>query len=122
MRLKLTKRAIDAIPPSSKDQLAWDTETKGFGLKVTPKGAKVFVLQTRQGDGRSRRFTIGPYGSPWTVEEARKEAIRILGLLMQGIDPSAAREKQSKDVTVGQLIDWYFEEGCTTKKASTLAV
>src|SRR3712207_1159293 len=105
MRLKLTKRSIDAFVPAEKDQLVWDTDLKGFGLKITPAGRKIYVLQTRQGHGRSRRLTVGPHGSPWTVEEARKEAVRLLGLLAQGLDPNTERDKHRRDMTVGALID-----------------
>ncbi len=61
MRIKITKRAVDAITPCAADQYLWDTEIKGFGLKVTPAGNKVFVLQYRKGgrNSRTKRLTIG---------------------------------------------------------------
>jgi len=38
---KLTKRIIDALPsPSGADQIWWDEDLKGFGLKLTPAGRK----------------------------------------------------------------------------------
>src|ERR671939_269691 len=120
MRQRLTKRAIDALVPGKAVYLVWDTETKGFGLKVTPAGARIYVLQTRLGSGESRRFTIGPHGSPWTVETARAEALRLLGSLSQGIDPSTEKAERKRDLTVDELIDLYFAEGCSTKKPSTL--
>ena len=34
---KLTKRAVDAlVPPSKKQTVLWDTELKGFGVRVLP--------------------------------------------------------------------------------------
>ena len=41
-----------------------------------------------------RKVTIGPYGSPWTVETARKEAKRILGLVAAGQDPAGAKAEK----------------------------
>ena len=42
---KLTKRVIDALPsPSGADQIWWDEDLKGFGLKLTPAGRKVFLV------------------------------------------------------------------------------
>ena len=41
-RLRLTKSAIDGLPVQAKDTLYWDAGLPGFGVKVTPKGRKVF--------------------------------------------------------------------------------
>ena len=42
----------------------WDPDLKGFGLKVTPAGRKVFLVQYRPaGDrGNPRKYTIGEMG------------------------------------------------------------
>jgi len=45
MRDKITKRSVDAIKPSLRDSFLWDTEIPGFGCKVTPKGARIYILQ-----------------------------------------------------------------------------
>jgi hypothetical protein len=50
MRDKITKRTVEAIEPSLRDTILWDTEIPGFGCKVTPKGARVYVLQYSQRD------------------------------------------------------------------------
>ena len=42
--LKLTKITIDALPTPKKDIVYWDSGCPGFGLKITPKGRKVFIL------------------------------------------------------------------------------
>ncbi len=73
---KLTKRVIDALPsPASADQIWRDEDLKGFGLKLTPAGRKVFLVQYRSaGDRRNpRKYTIGEYGSV-TPHQARVEA------------------------------------------------
>ena len=41
-RIKLTKSAIDALPTPSSDVVCWDAAYPGFGVKITPKGRKVF--------------------------------------------------------------------------------
>jgi hypothetical protein len=71
---KITKRSVDDTKPGEKPVIVLDTEVKGFGLKVTPQGRKVYFLQYRLG-GRetpTRRFTIGVHGSPWTPDRARR--------------------------------------------------
>jgi integrase len=91
---KLTKRTIDALPsPSSVDTIWWDQDLKGFGLKVTPAGRKVFLVQYRPaGDrGNPRKYTIGEHG-PVTPHQARIEAQRVLADRAAGRDPQ--HEKQ----------------------------
>ena len=82
MLAKITKRAVDALHPNGADQFLWDTDLKGFGLKVTAGGNKVYILQYRKG-GRgapTRRVTIGRHGA-LTPDQARKEAARLSGAL-----------------------------------------
>ena len=90
MREKITKRVVDKMAVDNRDVFVWDTEIKGFGLKITPAGRKIYILQTRI-EGRLKRLTIGPHGSPWTPEKARTEAKRLLGQIADGIW-SAPRE------------------------------
>jgi Arm DNA-binding domain len=61
-RAKLTKSAIDALPMPPKDTVYWDNGCPGFGVKVTPKGRKVFIVLYRGAGSRLRKYTIGPYG------------------------------------------------------------
>jgi Arm DNA-binding domain len=46
-RIRLTKSAIDALTTSKSDVVYWDAGCPGFGVKVTPKGRKVFVALYR---------------------------------------------------------------------------
>lgn len=120
MPAKITKRTVDAAKPSERDSFLWDSEIKGFGLKVTPKGKKVYVLQYRF-NGVLRRYTIGPHGTPWTAEKARKEAIRLLGMVSDGKDPAANKKSDKDAITVSQLCDDYLKDGVNGKSESTLA-
>jgi integrase len=91
---KLTKRTIDALPsPAAADVIWWDQDLKGFGLKITPAGRKVFLVQYRPAGDRSnpRKYTIGETGSV-TPHQARIEAQRVLADRAAGRDPQ--KEKQ----------------------------
>lgn len=104
---RLTKRIVDAAKPSSKDVYIWDTLLKGFGLKITPKCRKVFIVQYRFG-GRSRRVTLGVHGI-LTTEQARKAAKLALGQVSSGIDPASDRDKANSDFSFEALFQ-SFEE------------
>jgi hypothetical protein len=99
----VSKRTVDALKPAGRDQFLWDSELRGFGLKVTPAGNKIFLLQYRMGGRGSptKRFTIGTYGSPWTPAAAREEAERLLIKVRQGVDPSS--EKQNRNLAISTL-------------------
>ena len=71
--VKLTKRTVEAVEPGAKDIIVWDTELKGFGCKVTPKGRRVYFVYYRTRGGQQRRPTIGVHGAG-TCEQARDTA------------------------------------------------
>lgn len=121
---KITKVAVDSAKPQDKDWFLWDTELKGFGLKISKGGTKSYVLKYRYGSGRrapTRRMTIGRHGSPWTPDEARAEAKRLLGLVAMKQDPAYQKQEDKKQPTVSELCDDYLKNGCGTKKPSTIA-
>lgn len=116
---KITKRAVDGVPvpPEGKRSHLWDDSLKGFGLMVTDKGARSYILQYRIG-GRgnpTRRVTIGKHGSPWTPETARNRASELLEQVRRKVDPfdkerekveAAKAEKENKaaqEVVLGRL-------------------
>lgn len=121
---RLSKSTLDKALVQDADYFIWDADLKGFGVKVARGGRKSFVCKYRVGGGRSaptRRMTIGAYGSPWTVDQARQEARRILGKAVNGEDPAAIRLEARNRITVAELCALYLERGVGTKKASTLA-
>lgn len=107
--MRLSKRVLDASSPGPKDHFLWDQTVKGFGAKITPKGAKIYVLQYRC-KGRQRRYTIGRHGSPWTVDEARIEATRLLREVVQGIDPADVKRADRGDIAFADFAERYLRE------------
>src|SRR5215469_1712399 len=87
---KINKTLVDRETKGDKERVVFDTELKGFGLKITPAGQKSYIFQYRLGGraGRTRRVNIGIHGdSKMTAEKARAEAERLRGLARAGIDP-----------------------------------
>jgi Arm DNA-binding domain len=107
----ITKRAVDAAKASKADSYLWDRELPGFGLKVTPGGRKVYLVQYRLGGrkGRTRRVTIGQHGHI-TPTVARDEAKRLLGKIATGRDPAVERDKAKADRSVAAVLDQFMAE------------
>jgi integrase len=108
---KLTKRAVDGLQATpGGDYFVWDTELKGFGVRVSAKGKKVFVLKYRPiGRRESRRVTLGVVG-PLSVVEARKQARRLIADVVNGGDPSRERKASKLIPTVRQLGEAYLTD------------
>ena len=110
-KTRLTKSAIDALPTPDKEIVHWDQALPGFGLKMTPKGRKVFIVLYRAGGGgsRLRKYTIGPYGRI-TLHNARIEAQKVLAARLEGRDPATekleARRRLTAD-TVAEVVALY---------------
>src|SRR5437899_11765900 len=94
---KITKRSVDAEQPGTKDRFVFDNEVKGFGLKITPAGKKVYILQYRMGGRGSptKRYTIGVHGVDKTPEQARVDAIRLRGQIRDHVDPASEKRAAS---------------------------
>src|SRR5258707_1217843 len=92
-RIKLIKSTIDSLRTPNSDVVYWDAGVPGFGVKVTPKGRKVFVVLYRTGGAGSklRKYTIGPYGRA-TLHQARVGAQKGFAARLAGGDPRAPED------------------------------
>ncbi|KQZ74343.1 integrase [Sphingopyxis sp. Root214] len=107
---KLTKRAVDALPPpKTKHVIHWDTEVKRFGLRIMASGIKTFVVQYRTAEGVKRRMNLGRFGV-LTVENARDLAKLKLAEVIVGEDPADKVRQVRKGMTVSEMCDWYLGE------------
>ena len=91
----------------------WDTEVRGFGVRVEPSGRKTFIARYRVGGGRTgiqRQATIGRYGTI-TPDQARKLARRTLAAAADGEDPvGTVRSNRQPAITIAEVCDWYLEQ------------
>ena len=104
--VKLNKTLVDSLEAKTKKYVVLDGMLKGFGVKVTPAGSKIFLVQYRPktlgvGERASvapRTYTIGAYGPLLTVDQARTAAAEFLTRVQSGIDPVAVKREaeQSK--------------------------
>lgn len=119
-KLKLTKTNIDKVrKPGTRTIIYVDTETKGFGLRVTPSGAASFVVQgTVAGQSQDMRLTIGTYGA-WTVEDARRRAEEIKHKFEDGVNPKEEKKQSAAGkVTLREVADAYMARPIKMKEST----
>lgn len=115
MTEKITDRLVrDLAAPAKGNRIAYDTEVKGFGVRITAAGAKSFIINYYV-DGRERRLTIGSYPD-WTIFAARNEAKALKMEIDRGNDPLAKRVGDREAPTVSDLWDAYREKHLPTKR------
>jgi len=114
----LTKRFIDKTPfaTGKTPTIFWDTELKGYALKVT-RTRKNFFAQARVNQ-KLRRVTLGAYGA-LTPSQARDMAKDELLKMIKGVDPSITREHEKiHSVTMEQIVESYLN----SKKLKPLSI
>lgn len=128
-RNKLTKRYVDGVRshPSDRDRLHWDAELARFGLRQkgrrpdnTP-GALSYVIQYRNREGLSRRFTLGNANAV-TPEEARQLARSLLARIddpRERYDPAAEKDEIHAAETFEQMVDIYLLSDAWLRKAQS---
>lgn len=115
---KLTKRFVESIQPHEENELlVWDSELKGFGVRVFPSGRRTYFVQYRNQFGGTRRKKIGVHGVT-TAELARDEAKKLLGEVAKGEDPSKAFQKAKLKPTFEELASKYMEVYAKPNKKS----
>lgn len=123
-KAKLTKTRVERYPLAETDYVVWDTELRGFGVRVRPSGKRSYFLKYRVGGGRggtARKPTIGAHGAI-TCDEARAIAKEWLAEVVKGGDPGGARVNKRRSLPVSNLCDRYMIEYAEPhKKASSIA-
>ncbi len=116
---KLTKRTVDAAQPAAERYILWDSELKGFGLRVETSGTKAFLVRYRAA-GRKRLVTIGRFGQ-LTPEQARGMAQETLASVRRGHDPVDERRKERDALSVAELAARFLTEHVDAKRKKSTA-
>ena len=96
--VKLNDKMAGQEPaPERGNRIIYDSEVKGFGLRLTPFANKPgkgrsFILTYRVNGGQQRRMTIGDFPDPWSVAAARAQAKDLKREIDRGIDPLGVKE------------------------------
>ena len=127
LRRRIGLKDIRALKPG---EIIWDGAVGGFHARRQQSKTVSYIVAYRTLEGRQRWQTIGRHGSPWTPETAREAAKRILGHVVDGIDPAAEKRAKRKAASVAELCDLYIADAEAgqlltrrkmAKKASTIA-
>lgn len=117
---KLTQRFVDTVKPGPTDAFYWHTEriqqNARLGLKVTPAGKRVFVVQYRPVGGRrdvSKRMTL----AATDLQSAQREARRLFS---KHQDPAQARNEERLAETVREALPQFLGELAGMRKARTI--
>lgn len=128
-RRRIGLREVRALGP---DEIVWDGVVTGFGARRQQSEVITYFLFYRTTEGRQRWLKIGRHGAPWQPDDARTEALRLLGEVARGADPAADRRarRSSASVIMADLCERYLADAeagrlltrrRTPKSASTIA-
>ena len=115
---KLTDALVKDLPaPEVGNRITYDSEVKGFGVRVTKAGARAFILNYRV-SGRERRITIGSYPD-WKTPAARDHAKNLKKQVDVGNDPMGDRHDERAAKTMDELADRFDEDHLSKRRPAT---
>jgi len=110
IKANFTKRGLAALEPRAKKYHVFDTQVRGLALRITPAGAKTFIL-SRKIHGQKEELTLGRFPD-LSVEQARGKASDLNSRIASGQNPAKAvrAQRHSENATLGELFRRYLEE------------
>ena len=122
---RITKKTVDALTARQREYMLWDTDIKGFGVRVHPSGRKVYLVKYRL-DGRVIKKTIGPHGAI-PPAAARARAAEIITAAMTGRDLSGRVLSPPTDTTTmhelaGRFLDEHVPAHCKPSTAHSYGI
>lgn len=108
MRLTKATAAKLTVPAGKSEQLWFDDNLPGFGLRIREGGKRTWIAQYRLGT-KQRRITLGAV-DVLDADEARRRARAVLGSVAHGVDPATAKaeSKAQAGLTFGSLVPRYL--------------
>jgi integrase len=116
----LTDRVIRAQAPAPKGKrtLVWDALVPGFGVRITDKGRRSFVLVTRYpGSPNPTPRTIAAVGAV-SLADARATAQEWLAQIVQGIDPAATKAERERDTLQAICTEYLARDGAKLRSVN----
>lgn len=125
--INFTDAALRKLPlPNGKREEFKDggspRSVSGLYLRVSANGSKSFCVLKRVKGSGPVRTTIGEFGSPWSVEDARQEALKILMNYANSTHPKELKVKLKAELTFQELFDQYIADRIASGKRSMEAI
>jgi len=106
-RLRLNDKSVrECQPEAARDYQVFDTEVRGFSIRILRSGSRSFSLDYRF-VGRQRRMAIGRWPE-WTVTAARDRAKDLRREIDEGRDPLGERGQLREAPRFCDMIDRYL--------------
>lgn len=116
-KIKFSALAIESLKPQEKIVEYFDTEQRGFGIRVHPSGAKTwFAVYRSPIDGKVKRYNLGKYPLPYSLKAARKAIVEKLGEISAGGDPHKAKRELAQSDTFEGLFNNYMKHHAIPNK------
>lgn len=116
--MKFTDRSIKALKPKNKRYEVSKDAGSGLGIRVTPKGKKLFIYRFRF-QYRQRGMVLGSYPEV-SLQEANLMHAEARSKLKQGVDPAeekiSSKRAEINAETVFQLTELYIAHAKKNKK------
>ena len=97
MKDRLTDRKLQSLKPKRQRYDLMDTDVPGFGVRVSEKGQRTFILVARYpGSSNPTRRALGEYPAI-SLEKARRRARDWRDLIEKGIDPKAHEARLKRE-------------------------
>jgi integrase len=115
--MKLTKAAVEKLEATGKRYNQFDSELKGFCVRMGVSGHKVFYFVYRAGKGRGtalKWLRLGAFPSI-SVEQARAMARKMAASVALGEDPARKLKEDKAAPLLKEAIETFFAEHVVAK-------
>ena len=123
---KFTIRWLERLPAATekKENLFWDTEVAGLGVRVNQTGDKFMICNVKVRGGKRHRIALGKYGAT-TLEQAREAVRKYNAAAREGVDLYEIElrdaHKAATRITLNELADIWLEQHVRPKRAPRTA-
>lgn len=105
----LTERRIRDAKAAATTRFLWDGQIKGLGVRITPKGAKSYVLFYRTA-GRKHLATLARVAETPLKDARERAAGELAGIRAGEADPLERRREAREAPTVADALGRYFDD------------